>query len=265
MPVIPAAPSSLRWRHSPYRREQRGRQQQRVAGRRDHRRLPLGDAPFGVLGGERAPAEDAGRHEERERRERAPHDRAQPEQAQAELDEEEERHHLDDAAEHDQAVDHALADVALLDRHEDVAPDREGLDEGEAGQPDQRRGEGQACGPPALQPDGEAEREEDQPLREQDDGLVLNEELAQVAPSGRWLETPRRAGTSSIPARRASSVIDPLLEPIVAPPSRAAGDPTPRAPPRGRPAGARAPPRRRPPPPPRAPPGAPGGRRGCCG
>jgi len=85
---------------------------------------------------------------------------------------------LHDRAQHQQAVDDPLAQVGVLDRDEDEAPDGERLDEREGGQPDERRRQGEACGPAALEPDGEAEREEDETLREQDDGLVLYEELA---------------------------------------------------------------------------------------
>ena len=181
------------------RREDRAREEQRVARERDDRGLPLGGGPAGRVRGEGAAGHDAGGHEDRERRERGAHDRPQAEQAEPELHQEEEGRHLDDAPQHHQGLDGALAEVALLDGHERVAPDRQRLDEREAGQPDQRGRQGQARRAAALQPDGEAEREEDQPLREQDDGLVLDEELAHACALGMWRETPRRAGTTSDP------------------------------------------------------------------
>ena len=246
----------------PDRRQDRAGEQQRVAGERHDRGLPLRGAPPGGVGGQRAAGDDRARDHDGEAGQRAAQHRAQAEQPQPELHQEEEGRDLDDAAQHHQALDDALAEVALLDRDERVAPDGEGLDEGEAGQPDQRRRERQAGRAPALEPDGEAEGEEDQPLREQDDGLVLNEELAHVAPSGGWRK--RRGGRGpprSPPAARISGRSTPsgadcsAAAPLGAPDDRlelgAQGGHGGLAP-----GGVDRP---------RAPPGAPGGGRGCCG
>ena len=78
-------------------------------------------------------------------------------QAKAELQQEQERHGLQQTTHDDQQVDGAGADVALLNRNEHRAPHGEALDEAECGQPDQRLSEPQACGATALQPDGESE------------------------------------------------------------------------------------------------------------
>ena len=160
------------------RRQDRAGEEQAVARQRYGRVLPFGGAPPRAGCSEGRGAEDPERDGDREPGQRAADDRRHDDQAQAELDQEEERGHLHQRAQHDEALDDALAEVGLLDRDEDVAPHRQGLDEGEGSQPDQRRRQRQPGRAAALEPHGEAQREEHEPLREQDDGLVLDEELA---------------------------------------------------------------------------------------
>jgi len=155
-----------------------------------------------------AAAEDAEGHGDREAGQRAADDRRQVHEPEPELHQEDEGRHLDHRAQHQQALDDAFVEVGLLDRNEDVAPDGERLHEREGGQPDERRRQGEPRRASALEPDGEAEREEDEPLREQDDGLVLYEELARGATAPVRPTRTERVGVVSPgtpPARRRSA------------------------------------------------------------
>ena len=104
-------------------------------------------------------------------------DRDEDAEPEPEPQQEQKRHDLQSRPDHLEYVDDPGVEVGPLDWDERAAPDRERLDAGVRGQPDQRVRKHEPARATPLQPDGESEREEDQPVGEQDDRRVLLEEL----------------------------------------------------------------------------------------